>query len=64
MERLVPEAHYFIFSDQSETALARVIMHDERVTLISHNQGDENAYADLWLMTQCQHFIMANITFS
>jgi len=36
----------------------------ERVTVISHNKGDENAYADLWLMTQCKHFIIANSTFS
>lgn len=64
MERLAPAAHYFIFSDQPEAACARIPLHDERVTLVSHNQGDENAYADLWLMTLCQHFIIANSTFS
>lgn len=64
MERLVPGAHYFIFSDQPAAARARIPLPDERVTLVHHNQGDENAYADLWLMTQCQHFIIANSTFS
>lgn len=64
MERLAPTAHYFIFSDQPAAARARIPLPDERVTLVAHNQGDENAYADLWLMTQCQHFIVANSTFS
>jgi hypothetical protein len=64
MERLVPAAHYFIFSDQPESARARIPLPDARVTLVTHNQGDEHAYADLWLMTQCQHFIIANSTFS
>jgi hypothetical protein len=64
MEQLVPEAHYFIFSDQPDAARARVSLPDARVTLVAHNAGDENAYADLWLMTQCQHFIVANSTFS
>jgi len=34
------------------------------MTLVSDNQGDENAYADLSLMTLCQHFIIANSTFN
>lgn len=64
MERLVPAAHYFVFSDQPAAARARIPLPDARVTLVAHNQGDELAYADLWLMTQCQHFIIANSTFS
>jgi hypothetical protein len=64
IERLAPAAHYFIFSDQPEAARARIPLPDTRVTLVAHNQGDEHAYADLWLMTLCQHFIVANSTFS
>lgn len=64
MENFVPGAHYFVFSDQPTAAHARIPLPEDRITLISHNQGDENAYADLWLMTQCQHFIIANSTFS
>jgi hypothetical protein len=64
MENLRPNAHYFIFSDQPEAARARIPLPDERITLMAHNYGDENAYADLWLLTQCNHFIIANSTFS
>lgn len=64
MEHLVPDAHYFIFSDQPVAARARIPLPDNRITLVSHNQGDENAYADLGLMSQCRHFIIANSTFS
>jgi hypothetical protein len=64
MESLAPGAHYFVFSDQPAAARDKIQLPDDRITLVSHNQGDENAYADLWLMTQCQHFIIANSTFS
>jgi hypothetical protein len=64
MEELVPRAHYFLFSDQPESARERIPLPDDRVTCVSHNQGDASAYADLWLMAQCQHFIIANSTFS
>ena len=64
MGSLAPGSHYFVFSDQPEAARARIPLPNERITLVTHNQGDENAYADLWLMTQCQHFIIANSTFS
>jgi hypothetical protein len=64
MEAQVSGAHYFLFSDRSEAARSRIPLPDHRITLVDHNLGDEKAYADLWLMTQCQHFIIANSTFS
>jgi len=64
MEQRVPDAHYFLFSDRPQAARARIPLPDDRLTLVSHNQGDAMAYADLWLMSQCRHFIIANSTFS
>ncbi len=64
MERITPAAHYFIFSDLPEAARAILPLPDARVTLVQNNQSDERAYADLWLMTLCKHFIIANSTFS
>lgn len=64
IEKLFPNAHYFIFSDNLKLARTQVRLNDKRVTLVGHNDNDSNAYADLWLMTQCQHFIIANSTFS
>lgn len=64
MEQRTSNAHYFIFSDRPEAARTRISLPDKRVTLVHHNQGDAMAYADLWLMTQCRHFIIANSTFS
>lgn len=64
MENIAPNAHYFLFSDQPSAARHRIPLPDNRITLVAHNQGDASAYADLWLMTQCQHFIIANSTFS
>lgn len=64
MEERVESPHYFVFSDDSAAAVAQYDLSGSQVTLVSHNRGDENAYADLWLMAQCQHFIIANSTFS
>lgn len=64
VEQRIPRAHYYLFSDRPEAARACVPLPDDRVTLVAHNRGDENAYADLWLMTQCKHFIIANSTLS
>jgi hypothetical protein len=64
IESTVKDAHYFIFSDQPSAARALIPLGDDRVTWIAHNRGDRTAYADLWLMAQCQHFIIANSTFS
>ncbi|MCG2725665.1 MAG: alpha-1,2-fucosyltransferase [Elusimicrobia bacterium] len=64
MEVKVELPNYFLFSDNPEFAFENINLPKDRITRVSHNKGDENAYADLWLMSQCQHFIIANSTFS
>lgn len=63
-EKVESPPHYFLFSDNVETACSHITLPEGRVTYVSHNKGDENTFADLWLMTQCKHFITANSTFS
>jgi hypothetical protein len=62
----VANPHFFIFSDQM--AITREMLGSllplHLVTYVEHNNSEEMAYADLWLMSQCQHFIIANSTFS
>ncbi len=64
MDALEPHAHYFLFSDDPAAALKCLALPKERVTCITHNQDESKAYADLWLMSKCNHFITANSTFS
>lgn len=64
MTDLVGDAHFFIFSDDPIVARTMFAFPEGRGTVVGHNQGNAMAYADLWLMTQCKHFIIANSTFS
>jgi len=64
IETMSESPHYFVFSDNPEEAREKLTLPLNRVTFVSHNGGEDSAYADLWLMTQCQHFITANSTFS
>jgi len=64
MGHLVPDAHYYLFSDKPEEAGSLMNHMGVPFTLISHNKSDDDAYLDLWLMSQCNHFIIANSTFS
>ena len=64
MEAKIESLHYFIFSDDPVETRAKLALPENRVTFVSHNRGDKNSYADLWLMTQCRHYINANSTFS
>ncbi len=64
MEEKIDSPRYFLFSDAPEAARAKLALHEGRVTFVSHNRGDENGYADLWLMSLCRHFITANSIFS
>jgi hypothetical protein len=64
MEKRISGAHYFIFSDRPSKAKECLQMAAVSMTIVHHNQGDAMAYADMWLMSQCRHFIIANSTFS
>lgn len=64
MEQKFPDAHYFIFSNKPLEVLSQINFPMNRSTLVSHNNNDETAYADLWLMSLCDNFIIANSTFS
>jgi Glycosyl transferase family 11 len=64
MESMVPDCRYFVFSDRPEAARELVPFPEPRTTSVAHNRGDDGAYADLWLMSRCKHFIIANSTFS
>jgi hypothetical protein len=64
MEQKLTAPHYFLFSDNPTAARQKISLPADRVTFIDHNRDEVNAYADLWLMQQCQHFIIANSTFS
>lgn len=63
-QRQVINPHFFLFSDDPVAAQQLFELTCGQATCVNHNRGDENAYADLWLMTQCKHFIIANSTFS
>ena len=65
IERTVSSPHYYIFADQPiPSSFFDGFIDHSKITYINHNKGDDNAYADLWLMTLCKHFIIANSTFS
>ena len=64
MEERTSGAHYFVFSDRPNEAKRRIPLPESRMTLVYHNKSDAMAYADLWLMSQCEHFIISNSTFS
>lgn len=62
----VSNPHFFIFSDQMVITIKLLLplLSKQLVTYVEHNNSEKMAYADLWLMSQCQHFIIANSTFS
>lgn len=60
----VEQPHFFLFSDDPAAAVSRLSLPTDGYTVVSHNMRNELAYADLWLMSQCRHFITANSTFS
>ena len=64
ISKRVDSPHFFLFSDNPVKARQKMGFSEDKVTCVEHNRGEKNAYTDLWLMTQCKHFIIANSTFS
>jgi hypothetical protein len=62
LTQTVKRPHFFIFSDDMEWAQQNLKL-DYPVTYVTHN-GVERDYADLRLMSQCKHHIIANSAFS
>ncbi|MFH1062516.1 MAG: alpha-1,2-fucosyltransferase [Candidatus Omnitrophota bacterium] len=60
----VANPHFFLFSDKPDAAQQKIGLQKDQVTCVNHNGEEVNAYADLWLMAQCKHCIIANSTFS
>jgi hypothetical protein len=64
IKTLIKDPHFFIFSDKPEFSSKFAEKNKINFTVIDHNTGYKNAYADLWLMSLCKNFIIANSTFS
>lgn len=62
LTQMIKEPHFFIFSDEPQWARENLKL-DYPVTVLDHN-GEDQAYEDLRLMTQCKSHIVANSSFS
>jgi len=61
IERQIENPVFYIFSDDIEWCKNNFKLH-EKLIFINHNGNDDSS--ELWLMSQCKHFIIANSTFS
>lgn len=66
MDKLIPGPHYYIFSDRLEEAKAMLSFSGSRKTFVDTGLRPEERrdVAEFWIMSRCQHFIIANSTFS
>jgi len=61
IKQRVPDAKFFVFSD--DPPWCKEVFSGAEFCVVDCNQGKE-AFLDMYLMTQCQHNIIANSTFS
>jgi len=57
----VPDAHFYLFSDDISYVMKN--FEGPEYTIVDINHG-QDAFYDMWLMSQCKHNICANSTFS
>lgn len=61
IRRKVPNAHFYLFSD--DIPYVKKEFSGDDYTVVDFNHGKESFY-DIWLMSKCRHNICANSTFS
>ena len=61
MEGEIPNCRFFIFTN--DIPWVKEHMQGENITVVEGNDEDAG-YIDMYLMTQCKHYIMANSSFS
>ena len=61
MKGMIPDAHFYLFSDDISYVKRNYI--GEEYTIVDINHGRDSFY-DMWLMSNCKHNICANSTFS
>jgi hypothetical protein len=62
MQERIQKPRFYLFSDSPKWCLEKFNFVKD-IKIIQNNQG-ENSHIDLWLMSRCQHHIIANSTFS
>lgn len=64
IDSMVEKAVFVLFSDHPSLAAQELGFLKERLLVVEHEGQEDRTCLDLWLMTRCQHFIIANSTFS
>lgn len=59
----VPDAHFYIFSDDTEWVSQSLLPGLKNARVVHHNQGADS-WQDMALMSMCKHHIIANSSFS
>lgn len=63
LTQMISKPHFYIFSDDIEWNKRNLSISKHPVTFIEHLESSRS-YEDLWLMSLCKHYIMANSSFS
>ena len=64
IEETILNPQYFIFSNDIKAAKKMDIWKDKNIIFMTFNNSKNQDYIDMWLMSICKHFIIANSTFS
>lgn len=64
IEKQIENPHFFVFSDDLVWPKQSLIFGKHLVTFVDQNLGTPHYYEDMFLMSLCQHNIIANSSFS